>query len=121
MADNKSSMSVVWQACRGWRGATGEEGGQLSECWLKAKCSRSLTSNAVLCGKCKCCKMSVKVSVCAYVCMYVWVRVCVYAHAWTCSSNQSVTLQLFIMQLPVQNDARQHLGTHVKHSLAVQL
>lgn len=61
------------------------------------------------------------VCVCAYVYMCVWVRVCVYAHAWTCSSNQSVTLQLFIMQLPVQNDARQHLGTHVKHSLAVQL
>lgn len=72
-------MSVVWQACRGWEGATGEGGGQLSECWLKAKCSRSLTSNAVLCGKCKCCKMSVKVSVCvcAYVYMCVWVRVCV--------------------------------------------
>lgn len=121
MADNKSSMSVVWQACRGWEGATCEGGGQLSECWLKAKCSRSLTSNAVLCGNCKCCKMSVKVSV--WVCIYVCVGACVYvyAHAWTCSSNQSVTLQLFIMQLPVQNDARQHLGTHVKHSLAVQL
>lgn len=73
MADNKSSMSVVWQACRGWRGAPGEggRGGQLSECWLEAKCIRSLTSNAVLCGKFKCCKMPVKVCVCAYGCVCV--------------------------------------------------